>query len=88
MDTATKRHSGLGQRFARLPFGRRFAILRPDGTIDGGDRQTLGFAYGGIDAGVLVYGAPHVVASQIYHPGVKATQVYHPGVKATQVVEQ
>lgn|SRR3990167_993558 len=48
VDTAAKRYSALGSRFARLPWGRRFATPLPDGEIDQGDRQQLGFTYRGI----------------------------------------
>lgn len=54
IDTAAERKSALGQRFGRLPFGRRFAQPIPDGTIDAGDRATLGFVYGGITAVLVI----------------------------------
>lgn len=61
IDTKAKRHSALGQRFARLPFGRRFTQPPPDGTIDQADRQTAGFAYGGISTtqAARVFYRPH-----------------------------
>lgn len=58
IDTVAKRQSALGQRWARLPFGRRFSQPIPDGTIDQGDRQTSGFVYGGILAGELIIAIP------------------------------
>jgi hypothetical protein len=60
IDTATKRKSALGQRWSRLPFGRRFIQPTPDGTIDQADRQTLGGIYGGILVGELIVVVPPI----------------------------
>ena len=78
IDTAKKRYSALGQRWGRLPFGRRFAVPLPDGTIDQADRQQLGFVYGGILTVPLAYGPLWVLAGAVWTPD-SVRQIYVPG---------
>jgi len=52
MDTAAKRSSALNA------FSPVVQVLpSPDGTIDQGDRQTVGFSYAGILAAELIFAA-------------------------------
>ena len=51
VDSELQRRSVLATRYGRLPFGRRFTLVVPDGTITSADWQVIGGSYAGISAG-------------------------------------
>ena len=83
--SAANRYSMLTSRFGRLPFGRRFAVPLPDGTMTQGDRQQLGFAYRGILAG-----SPNAIfaptrLAEVWLPGASITAVRIPAARVADV---
>lgn len=86
IDTNEKRASALGTRWARLPFGRRFMGLIPDGLGNQGDRQQMAGDYRGILAGAPSALSPtpyYAVALGTAGPGPVATGYTGPGPVAT-----